>query len=70
MVTFLEAVKEKVFDQQLEELVKGMYGMGECRLVEELSSYQVDPVRWVLMITNQRKALNEKVMCINIKDYE
>ena len=25
MVTFLEAVKEKVFDQQPEELVKGIY---------------------------------------------
>ena len=34
MVTFLEAVKEKVFDQQLEELVKGIYGIGEYRLVE------------------------------------
>ena len=70
MVTFLEAVKEKVFDQQLEELVKGIYGMGGYRLVEELSSYQVDPVRWVSMTTDQRKALVEKVMCINIKDFE
>ena len=70
MVTFLEAVKEKVFDQQLEELVKGIYGMGEYRLVEELSSYQVDPVRWVSMTTDQRKALVEKVICINIKDFE
>ena len=70
MVTFLEAVKEKIFDQQLEELVKGIYGMGEYHLVEELSSYQVDPVRWVSMTTDQRKALVEKVMCINIKDFE
>ena len=70
MVTFLEAVKEKVFDQQLEELVKGIYGIGEYRLVEELSSYQVDSVRWVSMTTDQRKALVEKVMCINIKDFE
>ena len=44
--------------------------MGEYRLVEELSSYQVDPVRWVSMTTDQRKALVEKVMCINIKDFE
>ena len=70
MVTFLEAVKEKVFDQQLEELVKGIYGIGEYRLVEELSSYQVDPVRWVSMTTDQRKALVEKVMCINITPYD
>lgn len=45
MVIFLEAVKVKVFDQQLEELVKGIYGMREYRLLEELPSYQVDPVR-------------------------
>ena len=44
--------------------------MGEYHLVEELTSYQVDPVRWVLMTTDQRKALVEKVMCINIKDFE
>ena len=70
MVTFLEVVKEKVFDQQLEELAKGIYGMGEYCLVEELSSYQVDPVRWVSMTTDQRKALVEKVICINIKDFD
>ena len=45
MVTFSEAVKEKVFDRQPEELVKGIYGMREYRLLEELPSYQVDPVR-------------------------
>ena len=70
MVTFLEAVKEKVFDPQRGELVKGIYGMGEYRLVEELSSYQVDPVRRVSMKTDQRKSLVEKVMYINIKDFE
>ena len=50
MVNFSETVKEKVFDQQLEQLVKAILGMGEYRLVDELSSYQVDPVRWVSMI--------------------
>ena len=70
MVTFLEAEKEKVFDQQLEQLVKEIYGMGEYHLVKELSSYQVDPVRRVSMTTDQRKALDEKVMLINTKDFE
>ena len=51
MVNFSETVKEKVFDQQLEQLVKVILGMGEYRLVDELSSYQVDPVRWVSMIS-------------------
>ena len=52
MVTFSEAVKEKAFDQQLEELVKEILGIGQYRLVEELSRYQVDPVRWVSMTTD------------------
>ena len=55
MVTFLDAVKEKVIDQQLEELVKGIYGMGEYRLVGELSSYQVHLVRWVSMTKDQKR---------------
>ena len=42
---FLEAAKEKVFDKQLKGLVRGIYWMEEYRLVEELSSYQVDPVQ-------------------------
>ena len=67
MIIFLEAVKEKVLDEQLEELVKGIYGMGEYCLVEELSSYHIE---WVSMATDQRKVLVEKVMCINIKDFE
>ena len=50
--------------------MKRIYGMGEYRLVEELSSYQVDHGRWVSMTTYQRKALVAKVMCINIKDFE
>ena len=70
MVTFLEAVKEKLFDQELEELVKGIYEMGEYHSFEELSNYYVDSVRRVSMTTDQRKALSEKVMCINIKDFE
>ena len=36
MVTFLEAVKQKILDQQLEELFKGIYGIEEYCLVEEL----------------------------------
>ena len=67
MVTFLEVVKEKVFDQQLEELVKRIYGMGEYRLVEELSSYQVDPVRWVSMTEIRGKHLLRKLCAIILK---
>ena len=35
-----------------------------------LKSCQVNPVRWVSMTTDQRKALLEKVMCISVKDFE
>ena len=68
--SFSEAVKEKVFYQRLEELVKGIYGMGEYGLVEELSRYQADIVRWVSITTDHLKALVKKVMCINIKNFE
>ena len=44
--------------------------MGEYCLVGELSSYQVDLVRWVSMTKDERKALVKKVICINIKDFE
>ena len=44
--------------------------MGEYRSVVELSSYQVDRVRWVLMTTNHRKEFVEKMMCIHIKDFK
>ena len=40
MVSFLEAVKERVYDQQVEELVKKNLWKGRILL-----DYQVDPVR-------------------------
>ena len=42
----LEIIKEKVFQQQKDELVCGIHGMGEYRLVPELSKYSVDPLKW------------------------
>ena len=46
IVSSLEIIKEKVFEQQKDELVCGIHGMGEYRLVPELSKYSVDPPKW------------------------
>ena len=46
IVSSLEIIKEKVFQQQKDELVCGIHGMGEYRLVPELSKYSVDPLKW------------------------
>ena len=46
IVSSLEIIKEKVFQQQKDELVCGIHGMGEYRLVPELSKYSVDPPKW------------------------
>ena len=45
IVSSLEIIKEKVFQQQKDELVCGIHGMGEYRLVPELSKYSVDPLK-------------------------
>ena len=46
IVSSLEIIKENVFQQQKDELVCGIHGMGEYRLVPELSKYSVDPLKW------------------------
>ena len=68
MGTFLEAVKQKAFDQQLNSQSKESVEWEN--IAWRISLDQVDPVRWVSMTTDQRKVLAEKVMCINIKDFE
>ena len=35
--TFLERVKDRVFDQQVEEMITAIYGMGEYQLSNEIS---------------------------------
>ena len=42
---FLEILKDRVFDQQLEELKRGIYGMGEYRLSDSYSKYGVTPIQ-------------------------
>ena len=61
VVYFLEKIQSNVFDQQVEELIRGIHGMGEYRLVESMSQYAVDPVRWTAMTPDQRRAHVNKV---------
>ena len=56
LITFLEKIKERVFGQQLEELIRGIHGMGEYRLIDSMAQYSVTPVQWTSMSPDQRRA--------------
>ena len=60
--TFLERVKERVFDQQLQEMIRGIHGLGEYRLDDRHKHHSVSPIQWGEMSPEQRKALTEKVL--------
>ena len=62
LVHFLEKIKNKLFDQQMEELIRGIHGMGEYRLVESVSKYAISPVTWTAMTPDQRKSHVVKVL--------
>jgi len=54
--TFLERVKEKVFQQQFNELVRGIRGLGEHRLISKKKHLQVSDSEWMRMSEKQRKS--------------
>ena len=62
VTTFLEKVKECVFDQQRDEYIRGIHGLGEYRLIDQKKHLQVSPVQWSEMTETQRKALAAKVL--------
>ena len=68
IVSFLEVIKENVFQQQKDELIRGIHGMGEYRLVPELSKYSVDPLKWSSMTPDQRKYHASRVLKITNND--
>ena len=70
VVAFLEKVKERVFDQQLTELIRGIQGMGEYRLAPTMQSYAVTPTQWTEMTTEQRKAHVKKVLSLASDDFQ
>ena len=55
MVSFLEIIKKKVFQQQKDELIRGIHGMREYRLILEFSKYSVNPIKWSSITPGQRK---------------
>ena len=68
IVSFLEIINEKVFQQQKDELVRGIHDMGGYRLVPQLSKYSVDPLKWSSMIPDQRKFHAIKVLKMTNND--
>ena len=62
LVSFLEKMKTKLFDQQMEELIRGIHGMGEYRLIDSMARHAVNPVQWTAMTADQRKSHVTKVL--------
>ena len=65
--TFLERVKATVFQQQMDELIRGIYGMGEYRLVDSKANLAVTPITWSEMTPEQRKRLTRKVFNVALR---
>ena len=59
--TFLQRVKDRVFDEQVEEMIAAIYGMGEYRLSKDYQHLAVTPMQWSEMSAIQRKALTKTV---------
>ena len=59
--TFLERVKDRVFDQQVEEIITAIYGVGEYQLSNEYQHLAVTPMQLSEMSAIQRNSLTKKV---------
>ena len=59
--TFLKRVKDRVFDQQVEEMITAIYGMGEYQHSNEYQHLAVTPMHLSQMSAIQRKSLTKKV---------
>ena len=59
--TFLERVKDRVFDQQVEEMITAIYGMGEYHHSNEYQHLAVTPMHLSQMSAIQRKSLTKKM---------
>ena len=66
--SFLETIKEKVFQQQKDELIREIHGMEEYRLVPELSKYSIGPLKCSSMTLDQRKFHDIKVLKMGHND--
>ena len=68
--TFLENIKEKVFEQQKGEMIKTVYHSGEYRLCEEMQHLSVAPYDWQQMNEDQRKALLKKIFSSDVENIQ
>ena len=59
--TFLERVKDRVFDQQVEEMITAIYGMGKYHHSNEYQHLAVTPMHLSQMSAIQRKSLTKKM---------
>ena len=66
LCSFIHNVKEKVFDQQLSELTKAIYRMGEYRLAPEFQHHSVDPLQWGQMSVEQKAVIVKKVFSTEV----
>ena len=61
LVSFIENIKEKVFDRQERELIKAVRCTGQYRLAASFKRYTISETRWMEMNEEQRKAEITKV---------
>ena len=61
LVSFIENIKEKVFDRQERELIKAVRGTWQYRLAASFKRYTISETRWMEMNEEQRKAEITKV---------
>ena len=57
----LERVKDRVFDQQVEEIIRAIYGMGEYQLSDKYQHLALTPMQLNEVREIQRKALTKTV---------
>ena len=65
--SFLETIKEKMFEQQKGEMIKAVYRTGEYRLADEIHHLCVEPSTWQQMNVDQRKALLKKIFSTDVE---
>ena len=66
LLTFLEKMKENVFDYQTNQMVLAIRKMGEYRLTEQYESYSIDPITWATMTSEQQKQHVSKILLSDV----
>ena len=67
VASFLERAKSRVFDAQEQEMVRGMRGIGELRLIDSKKHQSIEPTKWSGMTPQQRKMAIDKILHLGDK---